>query len=268
MLPFRPEAKSDWEALYENVAAISTSFQGLAVAMLFCFSNGEVQQVVKKRLKITFDNLTSNDVNSLQAPRSRAASFNIVKQGQTNAKASNNLRRQTLVTPSGNLNQQTNSAGIQNNGSLCSRFATRSQSLFGIGKTGINQSNAVPTSSLTVQMLNESNMNDQQNDANVISPSITNESLQLTPATTITFAPLPDNQSYKFSSQTELTKKFIKNLRNKSEINDTNKRQDGDRSDEDGHGEQSIALLGNNQVTLEDCQKQQKQQTTDHQKLA
>ena len=54
LTPFRPEAKSEWEAVHEIVAAVSTSFQGLCVAMLFCFCNGEVISAVQKRLKDSF----------------------------------------------------------------------------------------------------------------------------------------------------------------------------------------------------------------------
>lgn len=54
LTPFRPEAKSEWEVIYEIIAAVCTSFQGLCVAMLFCFCNGEVISAVRKKLKDSF----------------------------------------------------------------------------------------------------------------------------------------------------------------------------------------------------------------------
>lgn len=55
LTPFRPEAKSEWEGIYEIFAAVCTSFQGSCVALLFCFCNGEVITVIKKKLKDTFN---------------------------------------------------------------------------------------------------------------------------------------------------------------------------------------------------------------------
>lgn len=54
LTPFRPEAKSEWEMIYEIIAAVCTSFQGLCVALLFCFCNGEVIAVISKNFKDTF----------------------------------------------------------------------------------------------------------------------------------------------------------------------------------------------------------------------
>ncbi|XP_067131642.1 calcitonin gene-related peptide type 1 receptor-like isoform X2 [Centruroides vittatus] len=47
--PFRPQPGTSGEAVYEIVAAIVTSFQGLCVASLFCFFNGEVLAVWRKK---------------------------------------------------------------------------------------------------------------------------------------------------------------------------------------------------------------------------
>ncbi|GFW21074.1 histone-lysine N-methyltransferase SETMAR [Trichonephila clavipes] len=47
--PFRPVPRSPGEAIYETVSAIVTSFQGLSVALLFCFFNGEVIALIRKK---------------------------------------------------------------------------------------------------------------------------------------------------------------------------------------------------------------------------
>ncbi|XP_022248890.1 calcitonin gene-related peptide type 1 receptor-like [Limulus polyphemus] len=46
--PFRPEPRSPGEAVYEPISAIVTSFQGLSVAILFCFFNGEVMNILRR----------------------------------------------------------------------------------------------------------------------------------------------------------------------------------------------------------------------------
>lgn len=42
--PFRPEPGTSWEPVYQVTSAIVASCQGLCVALLFCFCNGEVSQ--------------------------------------------------------------------------------------------------------------------------------------------------------------------------------------------------------------------------------
>ncbi|KAF7288061.1 hypothetical protein GWI33_000115 [Rhynchophorus ferrugineus] len=49
LTPFRPQGGHMWENLYDLVSAITTSFQGLCVAILFCFCNGEVQAQIKRK---------------------------------------------------------------------------------------------------------------------------------------------------------------------------------------------------------------------------
>ncbi|XP_049862015.1 calcitonin gene-related peptide type 1 receptor-like isoform X2 [Schistocerca gregaria] len=49
LTPFRPEKDHPWEKAYELISAVTASFQGLCVATLFCFCNGEVLAQVKRR---------------------------------------------------------------------------------------------------------------------------------------------------------------------------------------------------------------------------
>ncbi|XP_030754133.1 calcitonin gene-related peptide type 1 receptor-like [Sitophilus oryzae] len=49
LTPFRPQGGHMWENIYDIVSAITTSFQGLCVAILFCFCNGEVQAQIKRK---------------------------------------------------------------------------------------------------------------------------------------------------------------------------------------------------------------------------
>ncbi|XP_026466788.1 calcitonin gene-related peptide type 1 receptor-like [Ctenocephalides felis] len=49
LTPFRPPPGHSWERVYEMTSAITASFQGLCVATLFCFCNGEVMAQLKRR---------------------------------------------------------------------------------------------------------------------------------------------------------------------------------------------------------------------------
>ncbi|XP_050436579.1 calcitonin gene-related peptide type 1 receptor-like [Adelges cooleyi] len=51
LMPFRPEPGTSWEPVYQVTSAVVVSFQGLCVALLFCFCNGEVLSEIKKRWK-------------------------------------------------------------------------------------------------------------------------------------------------------------------------------------------------------------------------
>lgn len=42
--PFRPEPGTPWESVYQVTSAVVASCQGLCVALLFCFCNGEVSK--------------------------------------------------------------------------------------------------------------------------------------------------------------------------------------------------------------------------------
>ncbi|KAL5234415.1 hypothetical protein ACI65C_001825 [Semiaphis heraclei] len=46
--PFRPEPGTSWEPVYQVTSAVVASCQGLCVALLFCFCNGEVLSEMKK----------------------------------------------------------------------------------------------------------------------------------------------------------------------------------------------------------------------------
>uniref|UniRef100_A0A0K8UB56 Calcitonin gene-related peptide type 1 receptor n=1 Tax=Bactrocera latifrons TaxID=174628 RepID=A0A0K8UB56_BACLA len=54
LTPFHPDAGHPWEQTYEVISAFTASFQGLFVATLFCFFNGEVIAQVKRRWRTTW----------------------------------------------------------------------------------------------------------------------------------------------------------------------------------------------------------------------
>ncbi|XP_060816159.1 calcitonin gene-related peptide type 1 receptor-like isoform X6 [Bombus pascuorum] len=65
VIPFRPPKNHPWEQFYEVLSAITASFQGLCVAVLFCFCNGEVIAQFKRRWEGTA--LMRNRANSCTA---------------------------------------------------------------------------------------------------------------------------------------------------------------------------------------------------------
>ncbi|XP_043593236.1 calcitonin receptor-like isoform X9 [Bombus pyrosoma] len=65
VIPFRPPKNHPWEQFYEVLSAITASFQGLCVAVLFCFCNGEVIAQFKRRWEGTA--LLRNRANSCTA---------------------------------------------------------------------------------------------------------------------------------------------------------------------------------------------------------
>ncbi|XP_035709923.1 calcitonin gene-related peptide type 1 receptor isoform X2 [Folsomia candida] len=50
LIPIRPAKGTNWEAIYDIVAACSSSLQGLCVSVLFCFCNSEVLLVFRRKI--------------------------------------------------------------------------------------------------------------------------------------------------------------------------------------------------------------------------
>ncbi|CRL04308.1 CLUMA_CG017405, isoform C [Clunio marinus] len=66
LTPFRPGKDHPYEATYEIISAFTASFQGLCVATLFCFCNGEVMAQVKRRWRIVFFRPRANSYTATQ----------------------------------------------------------------------------------------------------------------------------------------------------------------------------------------------------------
>lgn len=73
LTPFRPPRSASWWLAYEYVSALSTSLQGLCVAVLYCFCNGEVLAQLRRRWRVlTFRpraNSTTNTTVSVSRRR-------------------------------------------------------------------------------------------------------------------------------------------------------------------------------------------------------
>ncbi|XP_055676478.1 calcitonin gene-related peptide type 1 receptor isoform X2 [Lutzomyia longipalpis] len=66
LTPFRPAPGHPWERVYETVSAFTASFQGLCVASLFCFFNGEVMAQVKRKWRTLFFRPRANSYTATQ----------------------------------------------------------------------------------------------------------------------------------------------------------------------------------------------------------
>ncbi|XP_055697911.1 calcitonin gene-related peptide type 1 receptor isoform X2 [Phlebotomus papatasi] len=73
LTPFRPEPGHPWERVYETVSAFTASFQGLCVASLFCFFNGEVMAQVKRKWRTLFFRPRANSYTATQVSFVRCA---------------------------------------------------------------------------------------------------------------------------------------------------------------------------------------------------
>ncbi|XP_055539715.1 calcitonin gene-related peptide type 1 receptor isoform X2 [Wyeomyia smithii] len=69
LTPFRPDPGHPYERTYETISAFTASFQGLFVAVLFCFFNGEVIAQVKRKWRTVFLRTRTNSYTATQVSR-------------------------------------------------------------------------------------------------------------------------------------------------------------------------------------------------------
>ncbi|XP_014256662.1 calcitonin gene-related peptide type 1 receptor-like isoform X2 [Cimex lectularius] len=70
LTPFRPPDKHPWETYYEVVSALTASFQGLCVATLFCFCNGEVIAQMKRKWQYSVFRTRANSYTATTVSKS------------------------------------------------------------------------------------------------------------------------------------------------------------------------------------------------------
>ncbi|XP_055599017.1 calcitonin gene-related peptide type 1 receptor isoform X2 [Uranotaenia lowii] len=66
LTPFQPDPGHPYERTYEIISAFTSSFQGLFVAVLFCFCNGEVIAQVKRKWRNVFLRTRTNSYTATQ----------------------------------------------------------------------------------------------------------------------------------------------------------------------------------------------------------
>lgn len=66
LTPFQPDPGHPYERTYETISAFTASFQGLFVAILFCFFNGEVIAQVKRKWRTVFLRTRTNSYTATQ----------------------------------------------------------------------------------------------------------------------------------------------------------------------------------------------------------
>ncbi|XP_069108264.1 calcitonin gene-related peptide type 1 receptor-like [Argopecten irradians] len=90
VIPFKPNTASP---VYDIISAILTSYQGVLVALFFCFGNGEVINVVRRKWKLMRQRLGSVDMK-------RSNTFNVSLLETTyvprNTSTSNSLHRKSV----------------------------------------------------------------------------------------------------------------------------------------------------------------------------
>uniref|UniRef100_A0A1L8DJU9 Putative adenylate cyclase-coupled calcitonin receptor n=1 Tax=Nyssomyia neivai TaxID=330878 RepID=A0A1L8DJU9_9DIPT len=139
LTPFRPAPGHPWERVYETVSAFTASFQGLCVASLFCFFNGEVMAQVKRKWRTLFFRPRANSYTATQV--SSAGNGSTVDDDNHN-------ERLELVTRVGDVTQHgdTKESLIHHSTPTDNMYPSTSTNGSGHKVTFINNTNLLPSS--------------------------------------------------------------------------------------------------------------------------